>query len=285
MTIRTRLLLLPVVAVGALALSAVPSSATSASITLDTDIALTSDRVTATGTCAAPSTTAVVSVSQGSTALDQQAVDVVDGSFEATLSLVDGKLGTATVTVECLAYGSADPVATARADLLVVPDDFAGLEEIPVSVSPAKVAIGSTMHVTAQCAPGTTTATVQVGNTDADLPFLDRVVVPSAAGTVEVNAVVKAADGVTPRAGDAVALVVCGDLEDADSLPGIGFAEFTLTTKPASAVPVVTAPATDKDQDAELAMTGSRISGLLAAALSLLVAGGAGIAISRRVNP
>ena len=194
------------------------SAAPGTTITLDpSDIVLSSDTLNASGTCAAGSLSAVVSVSQNGKEIATGAQSL-DGSltYDIDLDVTKGTFGAANATVNCFGYDEKSPLGTASAQFLLVAD--LNFDEVKVTVSPSKVAIGSTFTITGTCAPGTKTATVVAGSGDNDEPFLDETVTPAADGTVRLTSTLKA--GKYVQVGDAGAGVFCGD---ANAPAGLGF--------------------------------------------------------------
>ncbi len=263
------------------------SAAPGTTITLDpSDIVLTSDTLNASGTCAAGSLSAVVSVSQNGKDIATGAQSL-DGSltYDIDLDVTKGTFGSASATVNCFGYDAKSPLGTASAQFLLVAD--LNFDEVKVTVSPSKVAIGSRFTITGTCAPGTKTATVVAGSGDNDQPFLDEAVTPAADGTVRVTSTLKA--GKYVQVGDAGAGVFCGDV---NAPAGLGFQEFTITAAAAGApVPATghgAAPASPSaparpaaPARAELAATGSD-NGPIALIGSALVLLGLGAHVLRR---
>lgn len=260
------------------------SAAPSTTITLDpSDIVLSGETLNASGTCAAGSLSAVVTVSQNGKEIAGGAQSL-DGSlaYDIDLDVTKGTFGAANATVSCFGYDEKSPLGTASAQFLLVAD--LNFDEVKVTVSPSKVAIGSKFTITGACAPGTKTATVVAGSGDNDEPFLDEMVTPAADGTVRLTSTLEA--GKYVQVGDAGAGVFCGD---ADAPAGLGFQEFTITAAAAAAnVPAAghgAAPATPAAPAApsrpELAATGSD-NGPLALIGSALVLLGLGAHVLRR---
>jgi LPXTG-motif cell wall-anchored protein len=222
------------------------------------------------GICAPGSTTAVVAFEQGADTIAEKSVDLGnDGAWATSLDISDATDDVATATVDCFAYGTADPIGSASEEVFVFPSDIQIFE---VTVSPSKVRIGSPLTVSGSCPAGTTVASVAAGGEDADEPFLSKTVTPAADGAVSFTSKVPT-KGVKP--GSAVAVIACGvdagtafGMETlAAELPSaFGFAEFTILAAPAAAaVPTVQAPT--------LANTGSDNTPLLALGAALLVLG------------
>lgn len=245
-------------------------------ITLEpSDVAFSEDPLEASGACIDGSSTAVVTVSQGNTVVDQTAATLdAQLNYSVTLDLTSGETGQATASVDCFAYADPDPLGSAEEEFFLVTD--ADFEEIPVSVSPSRVAIGTSFTITAECEPGTTSAIVLAGSGDNEDAFLEEEVTPAADGTVTLTAVLKA--GPLVDRGEAGAMVVCGT-EDEPS--GFGFADFTIVAAPAAPAAPAPRPASAVPT---LANTGSDNGPLTAfgAGLVLLGAGAYGARRSLR---
>ncbi len=248
-------------------------AADGASITLNPqDVVTTDGPLTASGTCPQGSRSAVVTLDQNGATLDQRAVTVAgDLTYTTSLKPSKGTTGLASAHVDCFRYADAAPLASSSAEFLLVGGDL-NLDEVEVTVSPSKVAIGSTFTVSAACPAGTTAAEVLVGGAEADEPFLDEPVEPAADGTVEFTTTLKAGKGV--EAGSAGAMVICGNENEPTA---IGFAEFTILRAAANAA----VPAAADPTRPQLAMTGSD-NGPIAAAAAGAVLLGAGLHFARR---
>jgi LPXTG-motif cell wall-anchored protein len=255
---------------GAVLAAGAAQAAPVTTITLDpSDVVFFEDPLEASGACVDGSSTAVVTVTQGSTVVDQVAATLdADLNYSITLDLTSGETDTATATVDCFAYAAADPLGSAEEEFFLVTD--ADFEEIPVTVTPSRVTIGSSFTITAECAPGTDTATVLAGSGDNDDAFLEEEVVPAADGTVTLTTVLKAGPLVDP--GEAGALVICGAQHEPG---GLGFADFTILAAPAAPAPrPVSAVPT-------LANTGSDNGPLAAVGAGLLLLGAGAYRTSR----
>lgn len=283
---------------GTLAAAAAPAhAAPGATIEVDTDFAFMNEPLGAFGECPTTAEGAVVTVTQDGAQTASESSDVdPDGYYEVVLDLSKAASGPATVTVDCVAYGQPDPLASASTDILVVDFDF-DFQEIEVALSARTVALGGHLRVSATCPKGSAKAVVMVGNAEADEPFFTREVTPGADGRLSVDVPIATSDSIAPLTGDAAAVVMCGSSFDAsllsqagleglgetDLLPtAMGFAEFTITPAVArSAVPVDTVDTTTARR--ELANTGSENGPLTAIALGLIAAGAGALRLSRRV--
>jgi hypothetical protein len=279
-----------VVALGGVLFTAGAAQATEgATITVQSeDGAVFADEpLVASGTCPVkPESSATVTVEQGGSELTTEAVDVAaDGTWSAKLDITDADTDDATVTVDCFAYGTEGPIASASDDVFVLPTN---LPFIDVTATPSKVRQGGQLTITGTCPAGTETAAVAAGAEEADEPFFDTAVEPAADGSVSYT-------GTVPRdaeTGDAIAYVLCGvgsmdalfDL-DSDVFPtAVGFDEFTVL--PAQQVVPVSKPAPAKPAAAAqptLANTGSDNGPMTALAAGLLVLGAAAH-VARRVT-
>lgn len=266
--------------------AAVASAASTTTITLNpSDVVGTGDPLTASGTCATGSRTAVVTVVQDGTQLTQAAANLSSTlGYSVTLDVSGGTLGPATVTVDCYKYANAAPLGSASAEVGI--DDGSGGPSIPVSISPSRVHIGGQITITATCPAGTPTAEVAAGSGTNTQPFFDQTVTPAADGTLSVTTTVKAGPLVT--VGPAGALVLCGT---PDNPAGFGIADLTiLAAQPGSAVPPATShgPAESATPPASavptLAYTGSDALPMTALALGLLAMGGVLLVTRRRLN-
>jgi hypothetical protein len=283
---------------GALAATAAPAfAAPAATIEVDSEVAFVDEPLGAWGQCPTAADTAVLTLLQEdeATAGDTADVDRL-GEWESMLDLSDAVAGPGTLTVDCMAYGSVDPLASAEVEVLVLDVDFE-FEEIEVAVSTTSVPLGGSLKVSATCPSGATHAVVMAGNEEADEPFFTRELTLGTDGKVSVTVPITKSDSVAPEKGKAVALVVCGTetdlpplsdsglaaLADLELLPNaLGFTEFTITPAVArSAVPAAGA-AEGGAARTSLANTGSDNGPLAAIALALIAAGGAAIRLSRR---
>ena len=259
------------------------SAAPTTTINLDpSDVVMSDEVLNASGTCAAGSLAAIVTVSQNGTEVASEGVDVdkADLSYSVDLDLSKGTFGAANATVTCFRYDAAAPLGTASAQFLLAADMV--FDEIDVTVNPTTVAIGSEYTITAACAPGTESAEVLAGVGENDEPFLDEMVTPAADGTVTYTGTLTPGEFVEP--GDAGALVVCGDMDNPEAL---GFAEFTITAAPASAIPAVVpgaAPAAAPAARPELAATGSDNGPLAGLGGALLLLGVGAHVLRRRAD-
>jgi hypothetical protein len=264
----------------------VASAATGTTITLNpNDVVGTGDPLTASGTCAPGSRTAVVTVVQDNNVLDQTAANLSSSlGYSVTLDVSQGTLGPATVRVDCYKYPTAAPVGSASADVGI--DDGSSGPDVPVSVSPSRVHIGGQITITATCPAGTPTAEVLAGTGHNLEPFFDKTVTPAADGTLSVTTTVAAGPLVTAGPGGAV--VFCGT---PDNPTGFGFADLTvLAALPGSAVPPATPPGPAESATPPasavptLAYTGSDALPMTAMALGLLAVGGVMLVTRRRLR-
>ncbi|HEV7172328.1 hypothetical protein [Pedococcus sp.] len=265
------------------------SAATGTTITLSpSDVVATGDPLTASGTCVTGSRTAVVTVVQNSTVLDQTAANLSPShGYSVTLDVSQGTLGPATVTVDCYQYPTAAPVGSASADVGI--DDGSGGPNVPVTISPSSVHIGGQITITATCPAGTPTAEVLAGSGTNSQPFFDKTVTPAVDGTLSVTTTVAA--GPLVAAGPGGAVVLCGT---PNNPTGFGFADLTiLAALPGSAVPPATpsapaGPAESATPPASavptLAYTGSDALPMTAMALGLLAIGGVMLVTRRRLR-
>jgi hypothetical protein len=283
---------------------AAPATAAGATVTVEPQVALSDEQVRVSGTCAATSKTAVVTITQDGRTLSEDAAPVTAAlSYSVMLDLAGAETGPAAASVECFNYPDRAPVGSGAAGFLILADDFADAEEVDVAVSPGRVALGGTFTVTAQCPEGSGYAEVYAGNDESDDPFFAAETVPGRDGTVSVTGRVVAADGVEPTAGPASVFVFCAEDDALEAGPtGVGFAEFAIVATPAApsapAVPVAAspspaipvsatpaaaaaAPASAAPAVTALAHTGSQAQSLAALGGSLLLAGSAAIAASR----
>jgi hypothetical protein len=265
--LRSRRFRLPAVAAltlsGLVLAAGVAGAAPSATIDLDPDDVVFTDEVLhASGVCIDGSLTAVVVVTQNGDVIDEVAVSLdADLDYDVELDLTSAVTDIATATVECYRYDDAAPLDTAEAQFFIADEE--PLDEIPVTVSPSSVAIGTSFTISATCPEGSTVAAVLAGSGDNDDPFLEEEVTPGPNGEVSFTTVLRAGELV--QTGDAAAVVFCGT---DDELLAVGFSEFTITAARAAAAPVRPVAA-----GPVLANTGSDNGPLVAVALGLLVLG------------
>ncbi len=241
----------------------VAGAAPSATIDLDPDDVVFTDEVLhASGVCIDDSRTAVITVTQNGDAIDEVAVTLdADLEYDVELDLSDAVTDIATATVECYRYDDAAPLDTADAEFFIADEE--PFDEIPVTVSPSSVAIGTSFTISATCPQGTTVAAVLAGSGDNEEPFLEEEVTPGPNGEVSYTSVLRAGELV--QTGDAGAVVFCGT---EDELLALGFSEFTITAARAAAAPARPAAAAPV-----LANTGSDNGPLVVVALGLLALG------------
>jgi LPXTG-motif cell wall-anchored protein len=259
-----------------LVVAAGPAAAAGATIVIEDGVAFTGEATPVSGTCASGSESAVVSVSQGGKLLDEQGFDVAtDGSYEGLLDLSAGTFGPAEAEVHCFVYGQDAPTSDGTAQFMLVDGTF-DLQEIDVTLSASRVAVGGSLTVSGACPEGTSAAFVAVGLEDADEPFYEEAADVAANGTVSAVVPIRG-DGVQP--GAAVAVVYCGDVDGGVPPNAFGFSEFAIVAAPAAT------PAPQQPRPASavpvLANTGSENWPLAATGAGLLV-GGAGLLVARR---
>lgn len=269
-----------VLALGGLALAAAPAHAAGATITVNNDVAFTDEPLTASGTCAPDSRTAVVTVTQAGKTVAEEAVDVAANlSYTATLDLTGATTGLGTATVHCYVYADGASLGDGSTELFIVDGAGGDVQDIPVTVSPTRVVVGGMLSISATCPVGTTSAIVMAGNEDANDPFIDEEVTPAADGSVSVTARVPATGQVPAKPGAATAVVVCSD--GSGFLPlAVGLTNFTVA--PAAVAPAKTPTTRAASATPQLANTGSDTAPLTAIALALIAAGGVAIRIARR---
>jgi hypothetical protein len=276
-------------AFGMLVAGAAPARASDATIVVD-PAAATAEPLAVFGTCAAGSETAVVTVRQEGRVLDSDSVDLgQDLGYEVSLDISAASSGEAVADVACMIYGSATPLATDSAAFYAVTGDQLPYE-VPVQVTPGRVALGGNLTVSAQCRPGTLHATVLVGNTLADEPFAEVPTTPAADGSLTVHVAIASDPGVrggpAPVAGGGTAVAFCGDMdaEEGAGPVGVGLARFTITP---AAVVQGSAPSGRSGSSGsarELADTGSVAAPMVALAASLVLAGAGAHLLRRRLT-
>lgn len=275
-------------ALGVLVAGAVPAQAAGATIVVDQVVAA-AEPLAVSGTCAAGSGTAVVTVRQEGGLVTSESVDVgSDLSYRVSLDISRIGSGEAVADVACLAYRAASPLGTGLVAFYAVAGDETPYE-VPVQVSPGRVAWGGTVTVSAQCRPGTLDATVLVGNTAAEEAFAEARTRPAPDGSLTVRVPIVTDpdrhDGLAPVAGGGTAVVFCGDIDAAEGsgLVGIGLARFTIT--PASVVQG-SAPSGSRGASGsprELANTGPGTAPTTALAAALVLAGSGAHLLRRRL--
>ena len=198
-------------AVGGLGALATPAHAAEgrATIATGTDDVWVGDKLDLSGTCSS-GTTAVITIEQEEGVVALGSADVTGGAFKATVDLKKAYWGPATASVDCLAYGVEKPVAHASTDFFIDDEDWP-FEELEVTLSQEKVALGGTLTVSATCPEGSDVAAILAGNEKADEAFFEQEVTPASSGAVSARIKIAATDGVEPEVGDALAVVVCGD--------------------------------------------------------------------------
>ena len=277
-------------ALGVLVAGAGPAHAAGATVVVD-EVVAAADPLAVSGTCASGSQTAVVTVRQEGGVVASDSVEVgADLAYRASLDISGIASGEAVADVACVAYGAASPLGTGSAAFYAVAGDQMPYE-VPVQVTPNRVALGSTTTVSAQCRPGTVDATVLVGNTAAEEAFAEVPTTPAPDGSLTVQvAIAKDPDtrnGPAPVAGGGTAVVFCGDIdaEEGSGPVGLGLARFTIT--PAAALVQGSTPSGSSGSSGsaqELASTGSDAGPMTALAAGLVLAGAGAHTLRRRLN-
>lgn len=276
-------------ALGVMVAAAAPAHAAGATLVVDQVVA-TADPLVVSGTCAAGSQTAVVTVRQEGDTLASASVDLrADLSYRASLDISKAASGEAVAEVACMAYGTATPLGTDSAAFYAVAGDQMPYE-VPVRVTPSRVALGGTITVSAQCRPGTVDATVLVGNTAADEAFAEAPANPAPDGSLTVQ-VVMAKDpdnrgGLAPVAGGGTVVVFCGDMdaEEGAGPVGIGLARFTITPAAVVQGAAPSGASGSSGSAQELATTGSDAAPMTALAALLVLAGAGAHTLRRRLT-
>lgn len=276
-------------ALGVMVAAAAPAHAAGATLVVDQVIAA-ADPLVVSGTCAAGSQTAVVTVRQEGDTLASASVDLrADLSYRASLDISKAASGEAVAEVACMAYGTATPLGTDSAAFYAVAGDQMPYE-VPVRVTPSRVALGGTITVSAQCRPGTVDATVLVGNTAADEAFAEAPANPAPDGSLTVQ-VVMAKDpdsrgGLAPVAGGGTVVVFCGDMdaEEGAGPVGIGLARFTITPAAVVQGAAPSGASGSSGSAQELATTGSDAAPMTALAALLVLAGAGAHTLRRRLT-
>lgn len=275
-------------ALGVLIAGAAPAHAAGATIVVD-EIVAAADPLAVSGTCAAGSETAVVTVRQEGALITSESVDVGgDLSYRASLDISTIRSGEAVAHVACLVYGTETPLGTDEVAFYAVSGEEAPYE-VPVQVTPRSVALGGTITVSAQCRPDTLDATVLVGNTAAEEPFAEARTSPAPDGSLTVRVAIAkdpdSHDGPIPVAGGGTVVVFCGDIDAAGgSEPvGLGLARFTIT--PATVVRGAATSGTGTSGSVrELANTGSDAGPMTALAAGLVLVGAGAHGLRRRLD-
>ncbi len=281
-----------------LGLVGMPPALAAGSATITVDSVVTSGEPTNLGgTCPDTAAAAAVTVTAGSVRLLATSYPVTGGGWAGTTT-VTGPMGNVEVTVSCLGPGDA-PLATASETVLLFAMPDPG--KANVSVSPARVALGATLTVTAACPPGSASGGVYLFIGDFD-PYAG-----TAAAMIGSRGVLTATFPVAlhrppgssapaPVAGPSTAVVFCAD--SAGMPTGTGSGNYTITAAPvqvAGAPPAGTAvpPPTSSASPArpagsavraatsvvpglditELPATGARTAPLAALGLGLLLFG------------
>ncbi|WP_143056224.1 hypothetical protein [Pedococcus cremeus] len=289
MTTRRGVVVAGGLALGVMVAAAAPAHAAGATLVVDQVVAA-ADPLVVSGTCAAGSQTAVVTVRQEGDTLASASVDLrADLSYRAALDISKAASGEAVAEVACMAYGTATPLGTDSAAFYAVAGDQMPYE-VPVRVTPSRVALGGTITVSAQCRPGTVDATVLVGNTAADEAFAEAPANPAPDGSLTVQ-VVMAKDpdnrgGLAPVAGGGTVVVFCGDMdaEEGAGPVGIGLARFTITPAAVVQGAAPSGASGSSGSAQELATTGSDAAPMTALAAGLVLAGAGAHTLRRRLT-
>jgi hypothetical protein len=272
---RLRTLLAASVLVGGVAVAgaSAASAAAATTITLNpSDVVFAGDPLTATGTCAPGSLSAVVTLTQNGSIVDQISTNLSPSQgYNVNLDTSSGNTGLASANVDCFKYAGAAPIDSASATVAI--DAGPPFTPIDVTVTPGKVQIGKQITVNATCPAGTTTAEVLMGSGNNSQAFLDKTVTPAADGTVTLTATITA--GPLVQTGDAGAVVVCGTQANPS---GLGFAPFRILAAPAVApvashAPGPKAPADPPAASAVPVLASTGINGMPATATALALVG------------
>lgn len=257
------------VTVGTGALSA-PADTT---LTVSPEAVASGSSVTASGTCsdgAGPYAVTVTVYSMTGDELTSATTNAApDGSYSVAVTPSSSEpLDFAVVEAVCMAYDGTEGVATAE---LLIGSDFT-FDEATISVTPASAPLGSSVTVTAQCGPGSTTALIVLA-TDDGVIFQVKDVNLEADGSISTSIpLVQGSspdiDLDSPAVGSAGAGILCFN-EAGDDLLAYGTAEFTITAAAATPTPT-------RSDSPTLAETGSSNPlPLVGVAVMLLLVGSA----------
>jgi hypothetical protein len=248
---------------GATAASAAPGT----TITLNPfDVVFAGDPLTATGTCAPGSLSAVVTLTQNGNIVDQISTNLSSSQgFNVNLDTSAGNTGLASANVDCFKYVGAAPISSASATVAI--DASAPVTQIDVTVTPGKVQIGKQVTVSGKCPAGATIAEVIMGSGNNTQPFLDKTLTPAADGTVTLTTTIKA--GPLVDTGDAGAVLLCGTQANPTA---VGFASFRILAAAVApvAAPAHTTAAAPAAASAVPVLASTGINGLPATATALL---------------
>jgi hypothetical protein len=263
--------------IGALALAPAAHAADGTTIEASSNIVAFGEPISFTGTCAAPATTGVVTVTQNGEVVGSTTVNA-SGVFVSSVTTTNVVEGPASLELSCLTYAGGAPVSSAATGVLVF---NGGIELIPVEVSPTTVAIGQMSGVKATCPEGSTRATIMVGGAEAENPFYTAEIGLGSSLYVELPLPIVASgtgpEAIAPEPGPAMVVVTC---EGANGEPtGIGSAELTITAGPIAPPPVPVVVATDGPAKAQ---DGASVLPLGAAALALGLVAAGGATVARR---
>lgn len=282
---RFRALLAASVLVGGVAVAgaSAASAAPATTITLNpNDVVLAGDPLTATGTCAPGSLSAVVTLTQNGSVLDQISTNLSPSQgYNVNLDTSQGATGPASASVDCFKYAGAAPIDSASTTVAI--DASPQFTPFTVTVTPGKAQIGTQVTVSGMCPAGTTTAEVLMGDATANQPFLDKTVTPAADGTVTLTTTLNAGPLVAP--GDAEVVIACGD---PNNPTGFGFGSFRIlaaaaVTPVASHAPAPKVPADPKAASAVPVLASTGINGVPATATAFsLMAMGLLLQLTRR---
>lgn len=265
---------------------AAPAQAADVSITLPGLVVSAADPFVVSGRCPAGTDSAVVDVEEGALGVGGGVVDVAsNGSWRIAIDITEGGTSQASVFAGCYEYGNGMPLAASYRPFHIVAPGRTAVD-VPVTVSPSRVPLGGTLHVTATCQPGATEAWIGATRGDGHVPFSHAKAVPDSDGTVtaELPVTVHGDDWrvyATSQTGPGIVFVHC-DTSTRTRVAGIGLARFTITAAPAAA-PVPGAGDRPASATPQLANTGSDAASMTALAASLVLAGAGAHLLRRRL--
>lgn len=163
---------------------AAPAQAADVSITLPGLVVSAADPFVVSGRCPAGTDSAVVDVEEGALGVGGGVVDVAsNGSWRIAIDITKGGTSQASLFAGCYEYGNGMPLAASYRPFYIVAPGRTAVD-VPVTVSPSRVPLGGTLHVTATCQPGATEAWIGATRRDGHVPFSHAKAVPDSDGTV-----------------------------------------------------------------------------------------------------
>lgn len=227
-----------------------------------------------TGTCAAPASAGVLTLSQNGQVLSSTSVNAA-GVFAGSLTATNGRSGLASLELSCLTYAGGTPVSSAVTPLYFTTGEQV---EIPVELSGSTGKIGEMLGVKATCPEGSTRWSLAAGGLESASPFFTSSGAFGASTYLELPLpLVQTGEGtVEPQPGPAAVVVLCEGAGGEST--AVGLAGLTVTGNvpiaptPLPIVPTVVntdGPAAAPDADALLIGSGALALGAIAGGVAL----------------